>query len=232
MSGAPSLDDHDPNDPDGAAPGTVVFDIGEVLIDETRVWSVWAELLGVSPLTFGAVLGAAIVQGEDHHGVFPHLAPNLDWPELEDEHERRYGGFRDEDLYPDVRSCLTELRSLGFRIVLAGNQPQRRAEQLRALELPHDHLATSDELGAEKPATAFFTAVQELAGVIEPLEILYVGDRVDNDILPAAGFGMRTCWLRRGPWGQLQELPDDVEADLVLEGLGELPLLLSQWRDD
>ena len=54
---------------------------------------------------------------------------------------------------------------------------------------------------------------------------------VDNDVLPASTYGMRTCWLRRGPWGQLQDLPDDVEADLVLEGLGELPLLLQEWRD-
>ena len=63
-------------------------------------------------------------------------------------------------------------------------------------------------------------------------QVLYVGDRVDNDVLPAMDFGMRTCWLRRGPWGQLQELPDDVEPDLVLEGLGELPLLLQGWREE
>jgi hypothetical protein len=38
------------------------------------------------------------------------------------------------------------------------------------------------------------------------------------------------CWVRRGPWGQLQDLPDGVEADLALEGLGELPELLAAWR--
>lgn len=229
MSG--KTDPGEPSDPDGPAPHTIVFDIGEVLIDETRVWSIWAELLGVSPLTFGAVLGAAIVQGEDHHSVFPHLAPNVDWQILEPEHERRYGGFRREDLYPDVEPCLADLRTLGFRIVFAGNQPQRRAEQLRALALPHDQLATSDELGAEKPDPGFFTAMLDLAGAGDASDVLYVGDRVDNDIEPAAAFGLRTCWLRRGPWGQLQELPDGLEADLALEGLGELPVLLSQWRD-
>jgi FMN hydrolase / 5-amino-6-(5-phospho-D-ribitylamino)uracil phosphatase len=49
-------------------------------------------------------------------------------------------------------------------------------------------------------------------------------------VVPAADAGWRTCWLRRGPWGQLQDLPDGLEPDIVLEGLGELPLLLGEWR--
>lgn len=216
-------------EPDGPAPRVVVFDIGEVLIDETRVWAVWAELLGVSPLTFAAVLGAAIAQGEDHEVVFPHVAPNVDWHGFVDEHERRYGGFQEEDLYPDARPCLDELRSLGFTVLVAGNQPARRAAQLAALELPIDGLVTSEELGVEKPDPAFFTAVQQLADVTDPAQLLYVGDRVDNDLVAAQHAGLRTCWIRRGPWGHLQDLPDDMEPDLALEGLGELPLLLSQW---
>ncbi len=217
-------------DPDGPAPRVVAFDIGEVLIDETRVWAIWAELLGVSPLSFAAVLGAAITQGGDHLDVFPHIAPNIEWEAFLEEHERRYGGFQDDDLYADVRPCLEELRHLGFRIVIAGNQPASRSEQLRALSLPHDLITTSEELGAGKPDTAFFTGLMAAAELTDPSDLLYVGDRVDNDVLPAAAFGMRTCWLQRGPWGHLQELPDDDEPDLVLSGLGELPLLLAEWR--
>lgn len=213
------------------APTTVVFDIGEVLIDETRVWAVWAELVGVSPLSFAAVLGAAIAQGSDHRVVFPHVAPNIEPDELAEEHERRYGGFQEQDLYADARPCLEQLRDLGFQVVLAGNQPARRTEQLRALDLPHDRLAVSEDLGAEKPDAAFFTAVMELAGAEDPGEILYVGDRTDNDVAPAAALGMRTCWLQRGPWGLLQDPPDGVEPDLILEGLGELSQLLADWRD-
>ena len=217
-------------DPDGPAPKVVVFDVGEVLIDETRVWAVWAELLGVSPLTFAAVLGAAIAQGEDHGAAFPHVAPNVEWREFEDEHERRYGGFRTDDLYPDAALCLEELRELGFRIVIAGNQPRRRRDQLASLGLHYDDLVTSEELGAEKPDRGFFARLMQRLELDAPQDLLYVGDRVDNDLVPAAAFGMRICWLRRGPWGHLQDLPEDLEPDLVLEGLGELPLLLSQWR--
>ncbi len=217
---------------DAPAPAVVAFDVGEVLIDESRVWDVWAELLGVSPLTFAAVLGAAIVQGQDHRAVFPHVAPNVDWHALEDDHEERYGGFQEADLYPDVRGCLDDLRQAGLRVIIAGNQPQRRSDQLAALELPCNVVTTSEELGVEKPDPGFFEAVLDLAQVAEPSEVLYVGDRVDNDVAPAQAIGLRTCWLRRGPWGQLQDLPDEVVPDLTLEGLGELPVLLAAWHEE
>ncbi|MDX1619717.1 MAG: HAD family hydrolase [Nitriliruptorales bacterium] len=220
------------HEPDGPAPQVVVFDIGEVLIDETRVWRIWADILGVSPFTFAAVLGAAVVQGQDLDAAFGHVAPNIEWTEFSEEHERRYGGFQEEDLYPDARPCLEELKSLGVTIGIAGNQPPQRRQQLADLLLPCDHLATSADLGHDKPDPAFFTAVATLVEVSDPSEVLYVGDRVDNDVLPAHEAGMRTCWLRRGPWGLLQDLPDGVQPDLALEGLGELPLLLQLWRGE
>lgn len=239
MSGDEVRGDEVPDDgaavPRHAAPTAVVFDVGEVLVDETRVWATWAEIVGVSPLTFAAVLGAAIVQGEDWPTAMAHVAPNVDWHDLEDEHERRYGGFREDDLYPDVRPCLDQLRAQGIRVAIAGNQPARRTAQLRGLALGEDALATSDDLGHEKPSSEFYDAVLELLGTDDPGRVLYVGDRVDNDVIPASAEGFLTCWLRRGPWGQLQDLPDDLPAelqpDLVLEGLGELAELIAGWDD-
>ena len=60
MTAQEPVDDDPTQLQEGPAPAVVVFDVGEVLIDETRVWAIWAGLLGVSPLTFAAVLGAAI----------------------------------------------------------------------------------------------------------------------------------------------------------------------------
>jgi FMN hydrolase / 5-amino-6-(5-phospho-D-ribitylamino)uracil phosphatase len=200
-----------------------------VLVDETRVWSVWADLLGVSPFTLSAVLGAAIAQGEDHHLAFPHVAPNVEWQDFEDEHERRFGGIQEQDLYADARPCLQELRELGFTVVVAGNQPARRTRSSRAGPPPRPAV-TSEELGVEKPDPAFFEAVLPTLGGERPRRaaLRRRPGRQRRHARPRAGW--RTCWLRRGPWGHLQELPDDVEPDLVLEGLGELPLLLGEWR--
>jgi FMN phosphatase YigB (HAD superfamily) len=54
---------------------------------------------------------------------------------------------------------------------------------------------------------------------------LYVGDRLDNDIRPAADLGLKTALIRRGPWALIQR--DDPDADRVptmrIDSLGELP---------
>ncbi len=218
-------------DSSGAAPTAVVFDIGEVLIDESRLWEAWAGLVGISPLTFAAVLGASISQGGDHHEAFAHVAPNVDWRQLAEEHERIFQGIQAIDLYPDARACMASLREQGVRVGVAGNQPAMRQAQLDALDLPCDFIMTSEELGVEKPERAFFEAVVDRVDVDGADHVLYVGDRVDNDVIAAYDAGLRTCWLRRGPWGLLQDLPDDVVPDIVLEGLGELPEIVKDWRE-
>jgi FMN phosphatase YigB (HAD superfamily) len=84
-----------------------------------------------------------------------------------------------------------------------------------------DLVATSAGWGVAKPDPAFFARViEELA--LPAREIAYVGDRVDNDILPAEAAGMRSVWLRRGPWGVIQRLPDGVRPSLVVDTLDEL----------
>ncbi|MEX0592493.1 MAG: HAD family hydrolase [Nitriliruptoraceae bacterium] len=217
---------------DRPAPAVVAFDIGEVLIDETRVWSLWADLVGVSPLTFAAAMGAAIVQGLDHEAAFDHLVPHVQWRDLAAEHESRLGGLGASDLYDDVRECCAALTDAGFRVIVAGNQPALRSAQIKALTLSCDAVITSEELGIAKPDPAFFTTLCDHMQIADPADVLYVGDRVDNDVLPASAVGMRTCWLRRGPWGRLQDLPDDVEVDVSLEGLGELPTIMATWREE
>jgi FMN phosphatase YigB (HAD superfamily) len=73
--------------------------------------------------------------------------------------------------------------------------------------------------------------VCELAGS-ESSAVLYVGDRVDNDVVPAARSGLRTAWLRRGPWGLLQRPADATAPDLVLPTLGDLPAALTALITD
>ena len=48
----------------------------------------------------------------------------------------------------------------------------------------------------------------------------YVGDRVDNDVLPALRAGMIAVHIRRGPWGRVRETPPDA---IAIESLDEVP---------
>ena len=210
----------------------VAFDIGETLIDETRIWSRWADRLGVPRLTFMGVLGGLAAQGRSHREVFEFFRPGFD---LEGELERwraedpdgLRSNFDGDDLYADVRPTFLRLREMGKRVVIAGNQPSRARAALEGMHLGADAILISADLGFEKPSPGFFEKVSERVGV--PAEdVLYVGDRVDNDVLPAKASGMQAVLIRRGPWGYLQaEWPQAAEADAVIDGLTEIPDLLS-----
>ncbi|GAA5059806.1 HAD superfamily hydrolase (TIGR01549 family) [Thermocatellispora tengchongensis] len=205
----------------------LVFDVGETLIDETRIWSRWADRLGVPRLTMLGLLGGMAALDRSHTAALLLIRPDLDveaelaaWRREEPDGLRE--NFDQDDLYPDVREVLAGLRAAGYQVVIAGNQPPQAAGALAAMELPVDAIHTSAEWGVEKPDPGFFSKVAAVVGR-EPGEILYVGDRLDNDVRPARAAGMRAALLRRGPWGFLHaERPEAGEADLVIDGLADL----------
>jgi len=161
---------------------SVVFDIGETLLDDTREWAAWADWIGVPRHTFSAVLGAVTAAGRNNAETFQYFRPGFD---LGKERQRRedagYGEEIDEsDLYPDVRPALSALRARGVWVGVAGNQTARAADLLRRLALPVDAVATSGEWGVAKPDPRFFARVIDMAPG-PPDEIVYVGDHRDDD---------------------------------------------------
>ena len=210
----------------------VCLDVGETIIDETRVWSLWADELGVPRLTFLAALGAVIERGGEHHDVFPIVGAD-DWRERMPAVERAYGGFGVHDLYPDAGPALGAMRAAGYRIAVVANQPESRTGELRAIGIEAEVMAMSDGLGVWKPDPAFFERCLQLMGNPPPSSVAYVGDRLDNDVAPAIAAGMRAVWLRRGPWGIIQRLPDAMRPALVVDSLAELVDRIEEaWAPD
>ncbi|MQY32213.1 Phosphoglycolate phosphatase [Streptomyces sp. RB17] len=213
----------------------VVFDVGECLVDETREYGTWADWLGVARHTFHAMFGAVIAQGRDYREVFQEFRPGFDPYE---ERERRAASgqpevFGEEDLYEDVRPSLTTLRSDGLWLGIAGNQTIRAGKILRELFADDvDLIGTSDDWGASKPDPAFFHRVAEVVPFGND-EILYVGDRIDNDIRPAAAAGMHTALIHRGPWATIQWRSAEAERlpTIRVESLGELSGLIKNFND-
>jgi HAD superfamily hydrolase (TIGR01662 family) len=199
----------------------VCLDVGETLIDETRIWSIWSDELGVPRLTFLAALGAVIARGGEHRDVFAIFGAD-DWELRLPAVERAYGGFTDDDLYPDALRALAALRDAGYRLAIVANQPAARADELRAIGVDVEVMAMSDAMGVGKPDPAFFARMLEMMGGPEPSSVAYVGDRVDNDVVPSAVAGMRAVWIRRGPWGVIQRLPVSVRPNLTVDSLDEL----------
>ncbi len=205
----------------------VCFDVGETLIDETREWNGWADFLGVPRLTLFTALGVTMSRGQSLRRVFEIFRPDLDFSTVRQQRADlgwRYG-FEPSDLYSDVRACLAGLRQRGFKVLIAGNQPRESEASLHALKLPVDFIASSAGWGVSKPDPRFFAKVIEAAGM-PAADIAYVGDRVDNDVIPARAAGMTAVFLRRGPWGWLHEERQEIEQAHLrlrsLEGLAEI----------
>jgi FMN phosphatase YigB (HAD superfamily) len=213
----------------------VVFDVGETLVDETRAWGVWADHFGVPRLTFFAALGAVIERGGDHREVFETFRPGIDL----NAESRQLGvdGRSDlvsvDDLYPDVLDVLRVLRASGIRLAVAANQPAPAADVVAEMGVDFEFIGTSEDWSVAKPDPAFFERIIAEAG-LPPRSIAYVGDRVDNDVRPAAAAGLTAVFLRRGPWAWIQAGgtdPDDAAVTITsLSGLPDALVRLSETR--
>jgi FMN phosphatase YigB (HAD superfamily) len=207
------------------------FDLGETLVSEQRSWEAWADWLGVPRARLFAVMRTVIEQGDHHRRIFEILRPGLD-PAAEEAKRASAGVPSHEELYdfyPDALSCLATLRAAGLRVGVAGNQHASVEVWLRQRLEPDDLIASSGAWGVEKPSPEFFAKLIELAD--EAAEaIAYVGDRVDNDVLPAADAGLVTVFVRRGPWGEVHaRWPGADRADIRVDDLTAAAAALTAW---
>jgi FMN phosphatase YigB (HAD superfamily) len=128
--------------------------------------------------------------------------------------------FAERDLHADALPCLVELRARGLRLGAAGNMQARHEDFLR----PHvDFVGSSERWDVEKPDPEFFEHV--VAAAEAPAgEILYVGDRVDNDVLPALAAGLRAVRIRRGAHAEVAS----PAGTLTLQSLVKLPEVIER----
>jgi HAD superfamily hydrolase (TIGR01509 family) len=183
----------------------VFFDVGETLFDETGIWERAADAAGVPRFTLMGILGGLAARNERHTRAWELL-----------DVERPTSMFEVSDLYPDALPCIAALRSRGLIVGAVGNTPTEVEDMLRARV---DVVGSSARWKVEKPAPEFFRRMVEESGV-DAGEIAYVGDRVDNDVMPAVSAGMTAVHIRRGPWGYLHDPPPEAAK---IFNLDELP---------
>jgi FMN phosphatase YigB (HAD superfamily) len=187
----------------------VFFDVGETLIDESAMWERAADAAGVPRFTLMGVLGGLAARGEHHSRAWEILGV-----------ERPAATWEPADFYADALPCLSGLRRRGILVGAAGNVPAGSEEPLREHV---DLLGSSALWQVEKPRREFFDRLVAETGV-DPPQIAYVGDRVDNDVAPALAAGMVAVHIRRGPWGHLHEPPSEA---IRIGSLDELPEALA-----
>ena len=129
----------------------------------------------------------------------------------------------DEMPYPDAEDVLRYLRSHGYKIGVIANQSPGTAERLERWGLLKyiDAVAVSAELGVSKPDRAIFDKALEMTGC-KAQEAVMIGDRLDNDIIPAKKLGMKTIWIRQGFAIYQNPLIAEYQPDYTVDSLSEL----------
>lgn len=171
-----------------------------------------------------------ILPAAHHRRVFDRFAPGLDVDAAIRDREATGQGYVIEarDFYPDALSCLAALRSQGLVVGIAGNQPEAAESALLACGVTADFIASSARWGIEKPSPCFFERIVAITG-LAPAAIAYVGDRLDNDILPARTAGMAAILLDLGPWAMAHAIdPDRARATATVAHLAALPGLIAR----
>ena len=79
----------------------------------------------------------------------------------------------------------------------------------------------SAEAGCAKPDPKIFTMALDEAGC-NASEAFMIGDRLDNDIIPARKLGMKAVWVRQG-YAIYQTINDDSNRpDHIVDSIDEL----------
>ncbi len=130
-------------------------------------------------------------------------------------------------LFPDALQTLSTLRAAGRKLGLITNGSVRmQSAKLECLALSplFDTILISDAEGVAKPQREIFDrALQRLS--VDPQHAVFVGDHVEVDVAGARAAGLRAIWRRNHGDSR------DVEADAIIEALGDLLPLLGVDKD-
>lgn len=197
----------------------MLFDLDEMLIGSRVAW-------------LGRVLALLHDRGpdqEDHREAAARSTPRPS-PVVLSTWTRRLVAWCDDrlrrgvTLTPEVQGVLHTLdqASLPYGIVTNGQHRKRHTLRLLGLENRAAVIVISGDQGRRKPDTTMFTRAAADVGV-RPDAVLFVGDKLQQDIQGARSAGMKTAWLRRG---HPQRFDRRMAPDLVLASISDLPAAL------
>ena len=193
----------------------IFFDLGSTLIDETEVYAQrFAETVrgsGVSVSEFQKTAVRFWTQGLDG---YPQAAAYYGLPKAPWRSEY-------ESLFDGCAAVLEALKARGYRLGVSANQVPGTVKRLKAWGILRffDVIAPSAELGMAKPDPAIFLWALQEAGC-KPENAVMIGDRIDNDILPAQALGMKAVRVLTGPAAVYG--PADDPSDAVVCSLSAL----------
>ncbi len=127
-----------------------------------------------------------------------------------------------EVLYPDTKELLQRL-SQKYKIGIIANQDFGTEQRLTDFNV-HQYInlvIASAEEGVAKPDLRIFQIALARADC-KPEEAIMVGDRLDNDIIPANKIGMTTVWIKQGFGSYAEPKTVEEQPNYIVNNLAEI----------
>ncbi len=192
------------------------FDIGSTLVDESKAYEHRIrDTIKNRDISYGRFYNAMVdfaKQGLNAYNEAVHLfgLNRTPW----------HSG--DEFLYPETISILDAL-SKWYKIGIIANQLPGTQERLNKMGIGKyiDLTVSSAEAGIAKPDPAIFRLALKRSNCAAENSVM-IGDRLDNDIIPAKRLGMHTIWVRQGFGGMADIKKAENIADHTVKSIGEI----------
>jgi HAD superfamily hydrolase (TIGR01549 family) len=133
----------------------------------------------------------------------------------------------DELLYKNTRMCFKKL-SRRFKIGIIANQclaTKKWLEQHGILQYIDLVIISKEEDMTAKTNQEIFELALNKSDC-RPNNAVMIGDRIENDIIPAKSLGFHTIWLKHGLGQHFENSEDICKADFIVYSLYELCNLL------
>lgn len=198
----------------------IFFDVGSTLVDETLAYeNRMKSMAKAANVTYEYVYETAMeFYRQNKKGDLETLKIlNVEKPKWCHE---------DEILYSDTEECLKKLSSKYKIGVIANQSPgtAKRLEKHGILKYINLVIASAEE-GVSKPDKKIFEIALGRANCV-PEQSFMIGDRIDNDIVPAKKLGMHTIWIKQGYRKYWNITNEDEKADYVVDNLSEICSIL------
>ncbi len=128
-----------------------------------------------------------------------------------------------EKLYPETPNVLQKLSGV-YKLGIIANQSAGTEERLVKFGIRDffDLIISSAEAGVSKPDIRIFEMALRGANCLAQHTCM-VGDRLDNDIEPAAVLGMYTVWVRQGWYGRGNVDLTRFKPNFTVDNISEVP---------
>lgn len=194
----------------------IFFDVGSTLVDESKAYQERLKIVAeTANVSYEYVYQTALKFYKENKKGDLEIMKLLNvekpkWPREE------------EILYCETEECL-KILSEQYNIGVIANQSLGTEKRLKEFGILQyiDLVIASAEEGVAKPDKRIFEIALNRAGC-KPQHAVMIGDRIDNDIIPAKELGMKTIWIKQG-FGKYWKISgEDERADHEVDNLSEV----------